>query len=82
MKESVTYQAIVRDSRAEEAREIVLKAGESKFKKPPGASIRDALEALVDVSELEALAVRMFDVNSWEELLPAPPRGRRRRRSS
>jgi predicted transposase YdaD len=90
MKESATYQAIIREGRTEgraegrveEAREIVLKAGESKFKTPPSSSIRDALEALDDVSELEALVVRMFDVNSWEELLPAPPRGRRRRRSS
>ena len=90
MKESVTYQAIVQEAktqgraegRAEEARQFVLTLGENKFQKPATKAVRESLEAISEVSELEALGVRILHVNSWEELLAEKKPSSRRRRSS
>jgi hypothetical protein len=65
MEESVTYQEIIRKG----VRRTLLRLGERKFETPPDASVREALEAIEDISELEALAVRWLDVDSWQELL-------------
>lgn len=94
MKESVTYQAIIQEGktqglaegrakgRAEEARQFVLTLGENKFQKPAGKAVRESLEAISEVSELEALGVRILHVNSWEDLLAGKKPTPRRRRSS
>jgi predicted transposase YdaD len=79
MEQSATYQAIVRRGRAEEARRMLLLQGEAKFG-PPDDATRAALERTEDVARLEDLGVRLMSSSSWEELLPRPPR--RRRRSS
>jgi hypothetical protein len=71
MRESSTYQAIL----AEGERNLLLAAGEGKFG-PLDDSTRAAIAAIADVARLEELAKRLFQANSWEELLG--PRGRRR----
>jgi predicted transposase YdaD len=72
MKESVTYQAIVDEGRAEgrltEARAILLRQGRKRFG-PPSMEVRGALEAITSIERLELLAERLLDVESWQELL-------------
>jgi predicted transposase YdaD len=70
MRESSTYQAILAEGRAEEARRIVLRQGRQKFG-PPDARIRAALGRITDVEHLERLADRVLAATSWEELLGA-----------
>jgi hypothetical protein len=76
MKESTTYQAIARQERAEEARQILLRQGKLKFG-PPDATTRSALDAVNDLAQLHDLTDRLLSVDSWEKLLA--PSGRRRR---
>jgi hypothetical protein len=82
MEESVTYQAIVRSGRADEARRLLLMMGETKFG-PPDADARATIEGITDVTELEELGVRLMTADSWQELLARPVQRRRdgRRRS-
>jgi predicted transposase YdaD len=94
MKDSVTYQAIVEEGKAagraegiakgkiEGAREILLDLGRERFG-PPDAATRAALEALTDLDRLRALSKRLFQADTWQELVAAPePRKRRRKNSS
>jgi hypothetical protein len=67
MKESVTYQAILREGEANEARKILLMLGRDQFGEPP-ADVQAALDALADVNRLEELTVRLKHVSSWREL--------------
>jgi predicted transposase YdaD len=80
MEQSSTYQALVRRSRAEEARRMLLLQGETKFG-PPDAATRAALESLDDLARLEELGVRLMIASTWQELLasPTPVPARRRR---
>lgn len=84
MEESTTYQYILeqgkkrgRDEgraegraqgRAEEARKLLLKLG-AKHLGVPAPAIRATLEALTEVSQLEALVEQVHDVKSWDDLL-------------
>ncbi len=68
MKESSTYQAILDEGRAEEARKVLLLVGGKQFG-PPDAQTRAAIDAITDLVRLEGLMERSFDVASWEELL-------------
>jgi hypothetical protein len=85
MKESVTYQAIIREGLAEgetkgriaEARKILLLLGRDRFGDPP-AGVQAKLDAVDDVDRLEQLTVQVQHVASWKELL----RRRRGRGSS
>ena len=80
MKESVTYQAILEEGKAEEARKILLLLGGDRFGEP-SAKVQAALNSLADVSRLEELTVRVKHAASWQELLgPAIPRRRSLRR--
>ncbi len=71
MKESVTYQAILEEGRAAEARAILLRIGGKRFG-PPSAQTRAALDAITTVERLELLTERLLDVESWDELLAEP----------
>jgi predicted transposase YdaD len=83
MRESVTYQAILDEGRAEgradgraegraaEARALLALLGEQKFG-PPDARARAALEAIGDAERLEALARRLLAATSWDDLLGQP----------
>jgi predicted transposase YdaD len=83
MKESVTYQAIVAEGRAEgaveEAQKALLLAGRTPFGEPDEAT-SSAIRSIHDLPRLEEMIARLFEARSWPELLgqPAP---RRRRRS-
>jgi hypothetical protein len=77
MEESATYQGIVRRTKLAELRNVLLLQGNEKFG-PPDDETRAALERIAEVEELEKLAVRFVNAGSWQELLPPPPRARRR----
>jgi predicted transposase YdaD len=83
LEESVTYQAIVREGeargKAAEALRLLLLQGRTRFGEP-SAKVVAALDALSDVGQLEALAIRLLQANSWEELLR--PNGSARRTRS
>jgi predicted transposase YdaD len=90
MEESLTYQEIIEkgaakgraegiakgkaEGRAEEAQQILLRLGTKMFGKPD-ATTKAAIAAIRDHEQLEALAEKVLEVNSWQELL-AKPRGR------
>jgi predicted transposase YdaD len=79
MKESVTYQKIVAEGRAEgfamgradEARRLLLRLAGKKFG-PPDPEVRAAIESISDPEHLERLIERLFDLSSWQELLREP----------
>jgi hypothetical protein len=86
MKESTTYQAILREGRAEgalaEGRKLLMLLGETRFG-PLDPKARAALDNITDLEILEALGVRLLEASSWQDLLgqPAPRRRNGRRRS-
>jgi predicted transposase YdaD len=87
MKESATYQAILREGEAKgeanEARKMLLLQGRSRFGEP-SPEVVAALQALTDVSRLEDLGVRLLQASSWHELLGlnGPNRRSRSRRKT
>jgi predicted transposase YdaD len=82
MKESTTYQAILREGRTEgrdegrieggiaEARRFLLRMGTKRFGEPDATTLA-TLEAIQDIDRLEALGERILDVGSqdWDGLL-------------
>jgi predicted transposase YdaD len=72
MRESTTYQAILREGRAEGradgARELLLRMGEQRFGTPSGSVLRE-IKSIESVERLDELGLRLMRVNSWEELL-------------
>jgi hypothetical protein len=86
MKESVTYQALVAEGRAEALQEILLELGPKPLG-PPDAATRTALRAMADPGHLKKLVERLLDVSSWAELLATPTsrrqkKGRKKRSQS
>jgi predicted transposase YdaD len=75
MEESATYQAIVRRSKAEEARHMLFLQGETKFG-PADPETRGVIEGISDLPRLEELGVRLLSATSWQELLAPPHRPR------
>ncbi len=92
MRESTTYQAILREGRKEgreegslaEARKVLLLLGECRFGAPDAQS-RAILQEIGDLKRLEELSVRLLAAANWHDLFaqPTPRRknGRRRPRS-
>lgn len=76
MKESVTYQAILREGMREGMREGEIKAmrstllrqGEIRFGLP-SESISTSLKRIEDLDFLERLSEKVLKARSWEELL-------------
>ena len=80
MKESVTYQAILREGeargrnegrsegRSEEALRMLRLAGERRLGEPTPSAL-EALEAIDSPEQLEALMTRLFEIETWEDLL-------------
>ena len=91
MKESVTYQEIVEEGRVSgevegikkgtiaALRKMLLELGQNRFGKTAGVRIKKAIEVIGNPDELERLAVRVLNVNSWEELLSVHERPKRRK---
>ena len=71
MKESVTYQKILKEGRAEEARRILKRQGSRRFG-APSPSHETAIDAIADLVRLEQLTDRVLEVKGWEELLAQP----------
>ena len=79
MKESATYQKILREGRVEGRveglvegeRRILRRLGTRQFGKPDPL-IDAALDAITDLDRLEQLSVRVLEVKTWEELLAQP----------
>ena len=82
MKESTTYQAILREGRTEGRdrgpdrrgeQRVLLIQGEIRFG-TPDERIRHAIEEIRDLEHLERLSRRLFDTNikDWAELLDTP----------
>ena len=68
MRESVTYQATLKEGRLEEVRNILLLQGRDRLGEP-SAKIIALLFAETDLGRLEALAIRLLHVKTWEKLL-------------
>ncbi len=76
MKESVTYQAIVEEGRAEgevkgmlrARQDDLLQLGRLRFG-PPSIETETALRAITDPDRLSRMVGALLDVSSWEELL-------------
>ena len=89
MEESTTYQAIIRKGVAkgrtegalEEVRKLLLRLGQTQFHTEAPADVQARVEAMQDLDQLEQLLLRVTQVSSWDELLPASGRPRRRKRS-
>jgi len=71
MRESVTYQKILGEGRAEEAKRILKRQGSRRFGKPD-AHIEAAIDAITDLDRLEQLSDRVLEVTTWGELLAQP----------
>jgi predicted transposase YdaD len=75
MKESVTYQKILREGRVEgrveEAIRILKRLGTKRVGKPDPL-IEAAIDAIADLERLEQLSDRVLEVTGWEELLAQP----------
>jgi len=80
MRESVTYQAILKEGKAEgraegrvegkveEARTLLLKLGTIRFG-PADEATQDAIQAIASTEALERLVERLLTVETWQELL-------------
>ncbi|MBI3469542.1 MAG: Rpn family recombination-promoting nuclease/putative transposase [Planctomycetes bacterium] len=76
MKESVTYQAILEEGRAEgheqgrlaKGREDILRIGTKRFGKP-SRKVRETISGISDVDHLNALLDRVLEVSNWKELI-------------
>jgi hypothetical protein len=87
-KESVTYQAILREGREEgraegvvqgalaEAKKWLLLQGEAHFGAPDRRT-RAALDQIEDVGQLEQMSLRLLSAVGWPDLLGQPTPRRR-----
>jgi Domain of unknown function (DUF4351) len=57
------------EGRADGVRATLLRQGRQKFGKAPSKKQQKVLDGLSDLAQLEALADRLLDVNSWADLL-------------
>ena len=73
MKESTTYQAILREGRVSEAQRLLVLQGEIRFG-TPDERILGHVEAIRDIEHLERLSRRVVDTNvqDWDGLLGSP----------
>ena len=70
MHQSTTYERILREGRLGEAHRIIRRQGTQKYGEPDPTTT-DALDAIVDLDQLEALSDKILrsDVKSWSDLL-------------
>jgi hypothetical protein len=69
MQTSPLWDEIRAEGRVEGVRAMLLCLGRRKFGKAPNRKQHQALEAITDLGQLETLAARLLDVDSWAELL-------------
>jgi hypothetical protein len=70
MRESTTYQAILREGRITGERQFLLRLGTKRFGEPDAATV-SAIEAIQEFDRLEVLGERVLDPNllGWKDLL-------------
>ncbi len=80
MKDSLTYQLIIEEGKAageaigeaigeaKGERNLILLQGGKRFGEPSAATLA-TLQSLTNPAELERLALRLLEVESWSELL-------------
>ena len=70
MRESTTYQAILREGRITGEQQFLLRLGTKRFGEPDAATVT-AIEAIQDIDRLEALGERILnpDLHDWNDLL-------------
>ncbi|MHB1421783.1 MAG: RpnC/YadD family protein [Gemmataceae bacterium] len=93
MKESSTYQAILREGREEgrqegrsegavaEAKKLLRIIGKRRFGDPDAPTVA-AIERIEELARLEELCNRLDAANSWQELLGPPVSASRKKRRS
>jgi hypothetical protein len=69
MKDSSTYQLLVRRDLLAGVRHTVLRMGANKFGQPADAATRSQIESIIDLDRLDALTDRVPFVSSWAGLL-------------
>ena len=68
MRESSTYQMILAEGWAEEARQMLIRLGTARLG-PPDASTQAVLAPLTDPEQLERFGEQLFSATSWRQLL-------------
>jgi hypothetical protein len=68
MRESSTYQHILDEGRAEEARKLVLRLGRRTLG-ASGKTVSNALQGITDLDRLERMVERAHNASSWDDLL-------------
>jgi predicted transposase YdaD len=82
MRESVTFQAILKEGREqglesgklEEAIKLLMKLGLKRFGTAE-PSVSTTIDQITDLNRIEDLIDRLHEVNSWKELLALPGNG-------
>ena len=70
MRESTTYQAILREGRITGEQKLLQRQGTKRFGEPDATTVA-AIEAIQDIDRLEALGERILDpgIRDWDDLL-------------
>ena len=68
MRESSTYQMILNEGRVETEREILLMLGSTRLGEPD-ARTQNAIKKMADPNYLKDLIRRVYEVESWRDLL-------------
>ena len=69
MEEPATYQWLIAKGEVKGQIAMLVRQGKWKFKQEPDETARMALEAITDSARLERLGERLFEVDSWRDLL-------------
>jgi hypothetical protein len=71
MEESDTYMAIIDEGREKQAKRTLLRQGSRRFGHVSPTQ-ESALLAITDLERLDHMLDRIFDANSWQDLLDTP----------
>jgi hypothetical protein len=69
LKDSSTYQLIVRRDRILQAQRILTRLGAIKFGQPADAATQSRIDSITDLDRLHAISDQLLSVSSWADLL-------------
>jgi hypothetical protein len=72
MAESVTIQIFEEWGALKRARKSILRMGAMKIGTPAPDEVKQRIEAIDDLNRFDELELRLFQVNSWDDLLAEP----------
>jgi predicted transposase YdaD len=72
MRESTTYQEILDEGKADGKQDDLIKLGTKRFGQPDAETVA-RINSIEDLGRLDALLLRLLDVNGWDELLAEHP---------